>query len=272
MNSKTLTTVLVFAALTTLSQAVVINVTPVDITFASVSTTANDPGTIVRGNSDQFEVRSRTQAQVLGGDNRTVSTFANFDISSIPAGSIINSAILSATYDSQLNNLNDSGPASVGAVTQAWNPSGSLNPLFTYGEDHTLSGLDASNSEVLVADIDGTAATGQTQTADLTSIFQGWYDGSLDNNGLVFYIDGFGAQGAGSEMDASVAAYSSGVAAVNPVAAMESARVITNVALQEKVMVRIVRQWRDRQPQKMQDYLEQSEGLPGRVIEIGKAE
>lgn len=184
-------------ALATSANAATLTVNPTDITFVSVSTTTSDPGTVERGNSDQFEVRTRTESQVTGGDNRTVATFANFDISTIPTGSTIDSATLSGTYDSQLNNVNSSDPATVGAVTQAWDTSGTANPLFTYGEDYSGLGLDAINNQVLVSDIKGTAATGQAVSADFTSTVQAWLDGVLDNNGLVFYIDGYGAQGAG---------------------------------------------------------------------------
>ncbi|WP_372845919.1 carbohydrate-binding protein [Pontiella sp.] len=197
MRRKTLATIALAGMLPAWTHADMRVVSPSDITFASVSTTLTDPGTVSRGNSDQVEVRSRTLSQVQGGDNRTVVTFAHFDIGSIPAGSVIDRATLTATYDSQLNDLNTSDPASVGAVATAWDTSGGNNPLFIYGWDYTVTNTAALNPQVLVADIKNTAATGQTVTGDFTSTVQGWFEGSLDNHGLVFFIDGVGAQGAG---------------------------------------------------------------------------
>lgn len=73
---------------------------------------------------------------------------------------------------------------------------------------------------------------------------------------------------AGPEMDASVAAYAEGVAAVNPAAAMESARVITDARDREKVMVRIARGWLGREPEGLKNYLEKTKGLPKKVSEL----
>ncbi|WP_372797348.1 DNRLRE domain-containing protein [Pontiella sp.] len=195
---KKLTLALVATAGTlALTHADIVTVNPSDIMFASVSTTLTDAGTVGRANTDQVEIRSRPQSQLLGGDNRSVATFANFDISLIPVGSTINSATLTATYESQLNDVNASGPASVGAVATAWDTSGSNNPLFTYGHDYNTSTTTALNPQVLVADILNTAPTGQAVSGDFTSTVQDWYSGSLANNGLVFFMDGYGAQGAG---------------------------------------------------------------------------
>lgn len=196
MKKRTLPLIVLAAAFPALTQAAILIVNPSDIMFASSSTTTTDAGTVLRGNSNQVEIRNRGISQIPT-DNRTVATFANFDISSILAGGTINSATLTATYESQLNDVNAGGPASVGAVATAWDTSGTSNPLLTYGWDHTTETTAALNTQVWVADIENTAATGQAVSGIFTSTVQGWLDTTLANNGLVFFMDGDGAQGAG---------------------------------------------------------------------------
>lgn len=197
MKKLTLALIVSAGLLPALTYADLLVVNPADITFASANTDQNDPGTITRGNTDQVEARSRVQSQLINGENRSVATFANFNISLVPSGSTINSATLTVTYDSQLNNVNSSGPASVGAVATAWDNSGSNDPLYLYGWNYTNGTTAALNTQVLVADIQNTAPTGAEVSADFTSTVAGWHSGSLDNNGLVFFIDGDGSQGAG---------------------------------------------------------------------------
>jgi len=203
MKFSILSPFLVCSALTSLSNAAtIVTVTPSDLTYVSAQTTLTAFNVVGRANTNQIEVRSRPQAQLNRTtpppDSRSVVTFANFDISAIPAGATINSATLSGNYVSRLNTVNAAPDAAVGAVATAWDTSGTNNPLFSYGVDIASGATIAINTQSIFSNIVGTAPSGQAITAaDFTPEVQAWLDGTLDNNGLAFFINGFSAQGAG---------------------------------------------------------------------------
>lgn len=179
---------------TTMSAQADVIVNPMDITLIGVNTTLTNQVAPVRGNADQFEVRSRQNGQET--DNRQLVTFANFDVSAFAPGSAV-TADLTFDYTSRLNTVNAAPPAVVGRVLTAWDTSGNNNPLFSYGYDNINGATVAADTAVLVQDIQNTTPALTGQSVDLTSIVQGWIDGTFANNGLVFFIDGEASQGAG---------------------------------------------------------------------------
>ena len=87
-------------------------------------------------------------------------------------------------------------------------------PLHDWGFDEATNTVIAQDVQTLIADIPALGPTNDL-TVDVTSIVTGWVDGSLDNYGLVLFIDELEAQGAAfsnAELIASVATEPSTVA------------------------------------------------------------
>lgn len=132
-------------------------------------------------------------------DDRRISSYLNFDVSGLTLTEVTApgfSATLELDYVGQLNDVN-SAAAQVGAVTTAaWDSATNL-PLHSYGFDADAGSVSAAFATDILADIAAVAPTGQVVTADITSIVQGWVDGTLDNFGLVLFSPILESQGAG---------------------------------------------------------------------------
>lgn len=116
----------------------------------------------------------------IGGFGDNYYTFLQFDLSSIPVGATITSATLSLT----IVGSNTSSPMPVvRRMTHSW-------------VDSTLT-LSLGGSELSpppnywsTSNTDGTFATftitiGDVNTVDITALVQGWYNGTITNNGCV---------------------------------------------------------------------------------------
>ncbi|MGJ8725768.1 MAG: sulfatase-like hydrolase/transferase [Roseibacillus sp.] len=115
--------------------------------------------------------------------NRRASSFLNFDVSALTVADFNSpgfSVAFTADYDFQLNNLN-SASAVVGRVTNsAWDGTSTV-PLHSWGI------TSASDRVSLIADISALAPPASV-SADVTSIVEGWVNGSTDNFGLAVFV------------------------------------------------------------------------------------
>lgn len=134
-------------------------------------------------------IRERTSS---GQTNRRISSYLNFDISSITVGDFSNpqfSVAFTADYDYQLNDLNIAS-AYVGRVTNsAWDGTTTL-PLHTWGIN------DAADATILITNI-ATLYPPTSVSADVTSIIEDWVNGVTNNFGLVVFIHELKSNAAG---------------------------------------------------------------------------
>lgn len=156
--------------------------TPANTGVADVDTgdTASD---------SDFYIRERRTASET---DRRISTFLNFDVSSISSAEVNQpgfSVALTADYDFRLNNIN-SAPAVVGRVTNgAWNGTSTL-PLHSWGID------DSADLATMIADVSGLNPPASV-SADVTDIVKDWVEGTHANYGLAVFIDTLEFNGAG---------------------------------------------------------------------------
>ena len=128
-------------------------------------------------------------------DNKRIVAFVHFDVSSFTS---VTSATFSAKLDTRLNTIHN-WQVNLGRVEDdsangdSWDASGTAGtvPLFEWG-------AASSDQQTLVANVK-TAAVPTTYDLDVTSIVQGWVNGSNDNNGLVLFGTTAAFQGAGFE-------------------------------------------------------------------------
>lgn len=136
-----------------------------------------------------FYIRERRSAAQM---DRRISTFLNFDVSALTEDEVNSagfSASFTADYDFQLNDLNNTA-AVFGRVTNAaWNGT-TAQPLHSWGID------DSADRADLIANI-STLAPPSSVSLDVTSIVQGWVDGSIDNYGLVVFVGDLESNAAG---------------------------------------------------------------------------
>ncbi|MGJ8725773.1 MAG: DNRLRE domain-containing protein [Roseibacillus sp.] len=173
--------------------AVTDNLTPQNV-GPTASTTA--PSLVVTDlTTGDFPIRERRNA---GQNNRRISSFLQFDLTDPALSALFSSPDFSATltleYVAQLNAVNGPSSATVGRVTTAaWDSdvaTPTLPPLHTYGI------TDAADAIPFIADIKDLLPTGQTLEIDVTTIVQGWADGTNPNFGFVLFIDRLEAQAA----------------------------------------------------------------------------
>lgn len=114
--------------------------------------------------------------------NRRVSSFLNFDVSSLTLAEINSpgfSVTFTADYDFQLNNLNNAS-AVLGRITNSnWDGVTTL-PLHTWGID------DAADRITLISNI-STLTPPATVTADVTGIVENWVNGNTSNFGIAVF-------------------------------------------------------------------------------------
>ena len=136
-------------------------------------------GFAASGEPFRYAARERQNA---GQTNRRIATFLQYDVSALTPTEV-NAAGFSATmtvgYAGSLNDLNTGMDLSVGRnVSGAWDSTTTI-PSFTWA----ASTLDQS---VLLADVHSNPNP-QTLTLDVTSIVQGWVNGTFSNQGLVLF-------------------------------------------------------------------------------------
>ena len=115
--------------------------------------------------------------------DRKVSSFLNFDVSSITAADLDSpdfAVSFTADFDFRLNPSN-SAPATVGRVTNgAWDGT-TILPLHSWGIS------DSADRATLIPDISSAAAPAPV-SVDVTDIVSGWVDGTVDNFGLAVFV------------------------------------------------------------------------------------
>ena len=139
-----------------------------------------------------------------------LGTVVGFDISSVPAGSTINSATLTMTFNESSNFGNGALQGwSIKNPTAQWiegqvsyffaqntGPGVLWNPADApFGAGGT--GLTMANEPVVVASnsVSGAALSGVGLPFDVTPLVSGWYSGSLENRGFAVINTGGGAPG-----------------------------------------------------------------------------
>ncbi|MDB4284156.1 PEP-CTERM sorting domain-containing protein [Akkermansiaceae bacterium] len=127
----------------------------------------------------QYAIRERAAAQQAQVD-RAGYSFFKFDLSSLsPAPTDPGfSAIFSIDYVGHLNNLN-AWNVDLGQVNGAWDISGDNDPTRALSQGSTCLGT-------LVAGVEGEPSAINGIEIDITTLVQGWADGSIANNGLTF--------------------------------------------------------------------------------------
>lgn len=124
--------------------------------------------------------------------DRRISSYLNFDVSSLTAvdfNSPSFSISFTADYDFQLNDLNSTA-AVLGRVTNsAWDGSATF-PIHSWGID------DAGDRTSLIADISALTPPAEV-SADVTSIVEGWVNGTIDNFGFVVFVGDLASNAAG---------------------------------------------------------------------------
>ena len=131
-------------------------------------------------NTFQYAIRERAAAQQASQQDRAGYSFFKFDISSLsPAATAPEfSAIFSIDYVGHLNNLN-AWNVDLGQVNGAWDASGTNDPTRALSQGSTFLGN-------LVTGVQGEPNAINGIEVDITTLVQGWVDGSIENNGLTF--------------------------------------------------------------------------------------
>ena len=186
------------AAITVLSPTAAVSVSD-DGSATDVGSVAV-AGTPLEGNGDFF-IRERRNS---GQSNRQISSFFQFDVSTLTVADVTTpgfTASFRIDYESQLNGNvgSNSAAAILGLVASGdgWDTSGTDYPLHDWGFDEGTNTTIALNTQTLIADIAGLTAPSDDLTVDVTAAVTGWVDGSINNYGLVLFINELEAQGAG---------------------------------------------------------------------------
>ena len=131
------------------------------------------------GGTFQYAIRERLPQQQTQVD-RAGYSFFDFDVSILgtsPADPGF-SAIFSIDYVGHLNSLN-AWSVDLGQVNGAWDTSGANDPTRALAQNSTSLGN-------LVTGVQGQPGAINGIQVDITSLVQGWADGSIANNGLTF--------------------------------------------------------------------------------------
>jgi len=131
------------------------------------------------GGTFQYAIRERNGAQQASQQDRAGYSFFDFDVSILGDTSDPGfSAVFSIDYVGHLNNLN-AWSVDLGQVNGAWDTSGANDPTRALSQGSTSLGT-------LVADVTGSPDAINGIEVDVTTLVQGWADGSIENNGLTF--------------------------------------------------------------------------------------
>ncbi|MDB4802260.1 hypothetical protein OAG92_08410, partial [Akkermansiaceae bacterium] len=128
--------------------------------------------------SFQYAIRERYASQQATQPDRAGYSFFKFDVSSLSAASTQPgfSAIFSIDYVGHLN-PNNAWSVDLGQVNGAWDTSGGNDPTRALSRGSTSLGN-------LVAAVEGEPSAIEGIEVDITTLVQGWADGSIANNGL----------------------------------------------------------------------------------------
>lgn len=147
------------------------NLTPTDAPLGIVGPSA--------GGTFQYAIRERFVAQQASQENRAGYSFFDFDVSVL--GNTTDpgfTAIFTIDYVGHLNPLNV-WSVDLGQVNGAWDISGANDPTRALSQGSTSLGS-------LVAGVEGSPNPINGISVDITTLVQGWADGSIANNGLTF--------------------------------------------------------------------------------------
>jgi len=130
--------------------------------------------------SFQYAIRERYASQQATQPDRAGYSFFKFDVSSLSAALTQPgfSAIFSIDYVGHLN-PNNAWSVDLGQVNGAWDTSGGNDPTRALSRGSTSLGN-------LVAAVEGEPSAIEGIEVDITTLVQGWADGSIANNGLTF--------------------------------------------------------------------------------------
>jgi Disaggregatase related repeat len=123
----------------------------------------------------------------------------NFDLSSIPAGSLINSAVLTLTARLTFTGAN----VGIYRVTRSWTEGGVTWNKYDGSTNWTAAGGDFNATASATSSI-GSLSDGSKVAFTLTSLVQSWVSGSTNNGLLVKLVDE-----AGSSISTGLPSYSS---------------------------------------------------------------
>lgn len=128
----------------------------------------------------QYAIRERYPSQQATQPDRGGYSFFKFDISSLSTAPTQPgfSAIFSIDYVGHLNPDN-AWSVDLGQVNGAWDTSGGNDPTRALSQGSTSLGN-------LVAAVEGEPGAIDGIEVDITTLVQGWADGSIANNGLTF--------------------------------------------------------------------------------------
>ncbi|MEN8775077.1 MAG: DNRLRE domain-containing protein [Akkermansiaceae bacterium] len=128
----------------------------------------------------QYGIRERYSQQQVTQADRAGYSFFKFDLSGLSTAPTDPgfSAVFSIDYVGHLNSLN-AWSVSLGQVNGPWDTSGNNDPTRALSQGSSIVGE-------LVSDVAGNPDAIDGIEVDITSLVQGWADGSIANNGLTF--------------------------------------------------------------------------------------
>lgn len=131
------------------------------------------------GGTFEYAIRERFATQ-QGQLDRAGYSFFDFDVSNLTTDPTDPnfSAVFTIDYVGHLNELN-AWSVDLGQVNGAWDTSGTNDPTRALSQGSTSVGL-------LLAAVGGQPNPISGLSVDITSLVQGWADGSIANNGLTF--------------------------------------------------------------------------------------
>jgi Disaggregatase related repeat/TGF-beta propeptide len=140
--------------------------------------------TWINSYSPNSNFNGETKLNVYGTEN--IKTLVRFDLSSIPPSTTITSATLSL-YNYGHSSAANGGTLSVYRANKAWVDSQATWNIYSTGNNWTAPGMQAGtdylNSPVSSLTID--TSTNVWREIDVTTLVQGWINGSVPNNGFV---------------------------------------------------------------------------------------
>ena len=175
------------------------------------------------GNTWQYGIRERNDAQQNTQLDRRAYSFLRFDVSNLVADLADPnfSATFTADYEGHLNSVNTGFNAELGQVSGSWNTSTAPNAALSTG---------STSLGILVTNVDN-APDPTTVTLDITALVRGWADGSIPNHGVTFT----------SSANIPQAAYFSNATIVtseetNPPASIDQVRILTASSLNPTIV------------------------------------
>ena len=132
------------------------------------------------GSSYQYGIRERSNTTQ---QDRTFYSFLAFDVSSLNAAEVADpmfSAIFTVDYQGHLNSVNNGADYALGTPNAAWDSTTNV-PTTALGEAAT-----AIPNSLLITNGAANPDPQPGLSADITTLVQGWFDGSIANYGLTF--------------------------------------------------------------------------------------